>query len=371
MSGALSLNSDTLGKVRRFFREDVPYWLTRPQKKPLLQQVREMGELWRAYRFFPYQYFKHDLYVQSVGEEYRAFFPSIVADKSIDELNPRAFAPTLEDKVQFDRRMAEVGLPTIATFAILTIKDGAATARDREDHALSFPEFLALARQHAPRAIFVKPRFGGQGIGAHKLDLTPEGLARDGGALTEAGLVDLLAPYGFDDYLVQPYFEQHEIMRAFNPGSVNTLRVVTFMTEGEVELVGTALRVGAGEDDTDNWSGGGLIANVEMPSGKVASTARVKLGYSKCRVMDRHPLTGVIFGDVTIPHAGAVKDIVTRGAKTFAPIRLIGWDIAIAADGPRVLEGNYLSAFLMLQDACGGLRHTSVGRELAALHKWR
>ncbi len=275
MGGALPINADTLGKVRRFLREDVPYWIGKPDKKPVFQQLREMGEMWRAYRFFPYQYFKHDLYVRSVGPEYLDFFPSVIADNSIDHLNPREFAPLLEDKVQFDRRMAERGLKTVSTFAILTIKDGKAVGRDRDDNPLTFDDFIAFARANAESAIFVKPRFGGQGIGAHKLDLTPQGLARDGKPLDEAAIVALLEPYGYDDYLVQPFFVQHDIMRAFNPGSVNTLRVVTFMTGDEVEIVGAALRVGAGPDDTDNWSGGGLIANLELPSGRVGNAQQL------------------------------------------------------------------------------------------------
>ncbi|MGE0596071.1 MAG: sugar-transfer associated ATP-grasp domain-containing protein [Hyphomonadaceae bacterium] len=370
--GALSLDADTLGKVRRFLREDVPYWLSMPDKKPVAQQLREMADLWSAYRFFPYQYFKHDLYVRSVGSEYLSFFPSIVADKSIDYLNPREYAPTLEDKVQLDSRLVEAGLPTINTFAILTVANGGVVARDQAGAPLSWEEFLALGRRQCEVGLFVKPRLGGQGIGAHKLEWTEHGLAREGSALTEASFAALLEPYGYDEYLVQPFFVQHAVMQAFNPGSVNTLRVVTFRSgPDDVELVGTALRVGAGDSDTDNWSGGGLIANVEMPSGRVAAVARTKLGYARHRVTDRHPLTGVVFGDVTIPFASEVRDVVIRGAHAFAPVRLIGWDIAIGADGPRVLEGNYLSAFLMLQDACGGLRNTAVGDELAKKYGWR
>lgn len=371
MGGVLDLSSDTMGKVHRFLREDVPYWVTRPNKKPLLQQAREMADLWRAYHLFPYQYFKHDLYLRSVGDGYRHFIPAFVADKSIDDFNPRPFAPWLEDKVQFGARMAEANLPAVTTFAILRIGDGKARARDRNDQAVTFPAFLDLARHEAGGEIFVKPRFGGQGIGAYRLQLTATGLAREGEPLDEAGLVRLLAPHGFDDYLVQPYFEQHPEMRVLNPSSVNTLRVVTLLNRGEVEIVGAALRVGAGRDDTDNWSSGGFIAKVELPSGRVARTARTKLGYSATRELERHPNTGVVFGDIVIPHAAAVEAVVVRGARAFSPIRLIGWDVAIGADGPRVLEGNFLSAFLMLQDACGGLRQTGVGRELAEKYHWR
>ena len=87
-------------------------------------------------------------------------------------------------------------------------------------------------------------------------------LVRDGEAMSEAALASLLTERGFDDFLVQPYFQQHPVMAGLNAGSVNTLRVVTLATDGEVDLVGALLRVGGGKGDTDNWSGGGRIANV-------------------------------------------------------------------------------------------------------------
>lgn len=365
------MNADTFGKVRRFFREDVNNWLAQPNKKPLLQQASEAAELWRAYRFPPYQYFKHDLYRRDVGPEYRDFIPSIIADRAVTDINPCECAQWLEDKVEFDRRMVAAGLPVVKTFAILTVKDGGISAADRDRNALSLEELLALAKEHSPRAMFLKPRFGGQGIGAHRLDIGADGFLRHGAPVTPQMLHDLLVPYGFDDYLVQPYFEQHSVLSDLNPKSVNTLRVVTFLTEGKFELVGALLRVGAGKGETDNWSGGGHVVNVDLKTGEVAETAKVKLSYSKQRRVAQHPVSKIPFGSVRVPFAPHVLDLVERGARLFAPIRHIGWDIAVGEHGPCVIEANYESQFLMLQDACGGLRHTGYGRELATRYKWR
>lgn len=354
-------DSYTLSRLARFFDQDVGAWLRAPDKKPLLQQMREAGALWRRYRFFPYQYFKHDLYVRG-ADQVRDYIPSVFADKSIDAINPAECAPWLEDKVAFDRRARAAGLPVIETFALISIKGGRVQFRDIEDKPLTQADFLAAAQQTSPRAIFVKPRFGGQGVSAHRFELGEAGLMRHGAPMDERALTALLGANGFDDFLVQPYFEQHPALSALNAKSVNTLRVVTFLAGDKVEIVGALVRVGSGKGDTDNWSAGGRIANVALPSGQVSSRVRVKRGYGPA---DPTGIAGAI-----IPHTAAVADLVERGARVFAPIRHIGWDIAIGADGPCVIEANFQSQFLMLQDACGGLGDTAFGRELASLYRW-
>jgi hypothetical protein len=371
MPREIPINADTVGKMHRFLREDVHNWLVQPGKKPLLQQASEAVDLWRAYRFFPYQYFKHDLYLRDIDADYRTFIPSIIADQCVVDLNRAEYAHWLEDKIEFDTRMRAAELPVVNTFAILSLKDGVVSARDRDDRALSLQQLWELAKQHTSRAVFMKPRLGGQGIGAHRLGMGEQGFERDGEAVTEDSMRTLLERYEFEDYLVQPYFEQHETLDALNSRSVNTLRVVTLLTDGKFELVGALLRVGSGQTETDNWSGGGYIANVDLTTGAVAPVAKVKLSYATQRRVERHPVSQIEFGSVRIAFAPEILALVERGARTFAPIRLIGWDIAIGKDAPCVIEANFLGQFLMLQDACGGLRHSGVGRELAARFNWR
>lgn len=371
MAQLIPLNSDTAGKIRRFLREDLRYWFSQPNKKPFLVQTREAIEMWRAYRFFPYQYFKHDLYLSDVGPEYLNYIPSIIADQCVTDVNPAECEDWTEDKIAFEARMKSAEIPIVPTLATLKIEESELRAFDLQGRPLALLDMFALFKNSLLDCVFIKPRFGGQGIGAHRLDIGEANFVKNGKPIELDALRPLLEASGFREFLVQPFFSQHEILEQLNPSSINTLRVVTLLTGGEFEVIGSMLRVGSGSADTDNWSGGGFVVNVDLHTGAVAPVAKVKLSYSPQRRAIRHPISKLEFGSIRVPYTDEVLSMVHRAAKSLAPIRLVGWDIAIGKDGPCVIEANFLGGFLPLQDACGGLRHTGYGRELASRFNWR
>lgn len=359
----------TFGALGRFVREDVKNWIVQPRKKPLLRQLREAAWLWRAYRFFPYQYLKNDLYLSEVGERYRDYIPSVLADRHVNAINPPACKAWLEDKFEFDARMRAAGLPVIPTLALLSLNARQLRARTPEGEPVSLAGLHQLARAH--RALFVKPRHGLQGLGAFRLDVGAECFTRRGARVDETSLSGLLAgAEGFEEFLVQPYFVQHDELNRVNPLSVNTLRAITMLTAGKVDFICSILRIGGAGSETDNGSHGGYYMNADLETGAVGPVAKVQLTFAKQRVFERHATTHVAFTSIKLPHVAQVRALVERAALAFAPVRVVGWDVALGPEGPCFIEGNFHPGFRPVQDVCGGLRYTAIGRELAGQLGW-
>ncbi|MGE3931097.1 MAG: sugar-transfer associated ATP-grasp domain-containing protein, partial [Hyphomonadaceae bacterium] len=258
-----------LSAVSRLIREDIGNWARTPDKKPLLQQVREAADLWRIYRYVPYHYLKYDLFRRSIGETYRDYPPSIVADFFVYQMNPKECIDWLEDKLEFDARMRRIGLPFVATLATLELHGDRLRIESRGGAPLSWPELHALVREAAPHGAFLKPRFGLGGKGAFRLSVEEGGFVRDGRVQSEADIAERMRASGYDQFMLQPYFLQHPDVARVHPGSVNTLRILTFRSDDDVEIIASYLRVGGAGAETDNGSGGGFAAKVDLATGRV------------------------------------------------------------------------------------------------------
>lgn len=53
-----------------------------------------------------------------------------------------------------------------------------------------------------------------------------------------------------------------------------------------------------------------------------------------------HPDSKIIFGQTEAPRYKEAVEIALKAAQCLYGIRAIGWDIAITADGPIIIEGN-------------------------------
>ncbi len=130
---------------------------------------------------------------------------------------------------------------------------------------------------------------------------------------------------------------QHPDMAAIFPHSVNTVRIETLLTgDGEVLVLGCLVRFGRRLNLVDNIGAGGLGLGVRRQDGGLFPEAWDKAGNG----YDRHPDTGVVFQGRKIPHWDQVLALVRRGQQAFPFYRLVGFDVALTADGPVVIEIN-------------------------------
>lgn len=189
---------------------------------------------------------------------------------------------------------------------------------------LDFEEFKSKFEN---KKIIYKPRasFGGKGITTFEInDETLEDVY--------SFLVN--SPEG----VVEGYIEQHPEMKKLSANSVNTIRVVTVQSKdlenGKMQFAYACARMGRGNSCVDNMHSGGMVAGIDMETGEIVTDA----ADGKNHVYEKQPDTGVVMKGFKIPFFQEIKSMLEEAGKDMDGY--YGWDIAIAEDGPVIIEAN-------------------------------
>lgn len=183
--------------------------------------------------------------------------------------------------------------------------------------------FVAFAKKHGK--IVVKPDMGAFGRDIEMFSYVDDEQSRKYYA-------------GFsEDMICEEYICQHDKMNEMNSHSVNSLRIVSFLNQGEVSIIAAALRTGSKQGVmVDNMCSSGIAAQIEIPTGIVSTH-----GYdANMKMYIKHPLSGVQFLGFNIPNWNEAVQRVKDAHKLIPECGLLGWDIAITKTGIEVIEAN-------------------------------
>lgn len=137
-------------------------------------------------------------------------------------------------------------------------------------------------------------------------------------------------------FIVEERIVQDPFMAAFNPSSVNTVRINTFLHRGRVSRFTAILKTGRKGTFVDNGAQGGIMALAHSETGLIVTDAIDDLGHS----FTVHPDSGQAFRGVQIPRWEELKRTTTEMALLFPRLTFIGWDMALTPDGWIAVEGN-------------------------------
>lgn len=183
----------------------------------------------------------------------------------------------------------------------------------------------AVARCRGGGRAVVKPSVGsGKGQGIRFFDA-------DG--LSDSQVDALFSQYG-DNFIVQKKMTQHPALARFNPASLNTVRIITFLRGGKVHALAPILRVGGSGSEVDNVSQGGFQFNLG-PDGAVLLPAFTHAG-GRWEYAESYP-NGIGPDQAVVPSYDRIVRLVTDQAARLSHFRIIGWDVAVAPDGEPVL----------------------------------
>ncbi len=167
------------------------------------------------------------------------------------------------------------------------------------------------------------------------------------------------------DFIIEERIDQHREMKKLNPCSVNTIRIITFLTkEMSVILLAGMLRTGADENCTDNFSTGGIVVGINLSNGKLKETGFFHPNFGT--TVTAHPKTNVRFKNFQVPFWNEVCLLAEKAQKAFFQLKSIGWDIAITDVGPVIIEGNIEWGTAGIQATNGGLLTPRLKAALAA-----
>lgn len=149
------------------------------------------------------------------------------------------------------------------------------------------------------------------------------------------------------NYCIQEIIEQHEQMKALNPSSVNTIRVLTYRSGMEILVLYTAIRIGRKDSVVDNESSGGISA-VIYPNGTVGKFAISKPEDGQLEKTD----TGIVLDGYVVPSYDKAINLVKEQCFNLPFFDIVAWDVAIGKDGePIIIEWNVFPG--LSQSACG------------------
>ena len=248
-----------------------------------------------------------------------------------------------EDKSLFYPYCSGLGLPVPALYAVLGQQAGYTPSRRALVGRQAWVAFLA---DDLPEHCVVKPAFGYLGFGVRVLRrVGGEFLDQDGRKLAPAALYDeLAADRTFRTFVFQERLSPHpELVRLSGSPAVQTIRMVTYVEDGEVECNHAFLRIVVGTNMVDNYRDGktgNVTAYVDVRDGRL----REGLGPSANGVvltrLRHHPGTGVAFDGFRLPLWEEAKSLVEKAAILFLPMRCLGWDVALTPSGPVLVEAN-------------------------------
>lgn len=196
-------------------------------------------------------------------------------------------------------------------------------------HRSSRAEFDSFAAAH-PRCI-IKPRTDSGGHGVELCTITDENRDMVWDRLVE------------QDMIAESLLIQCPEMAVLHPSSVNTVRMLTIRGK----LVSAVLRMGVGGGFVDNGCSGGIFAGMDIETGLVTTKGADLLEH---RFLT-HPTTGVVIPGFQVPMWQEVRDMMAQAVDLVPGAVIVGWDVALTADGPVLIEGNAYPSVQIMQTA--------------------
>ncbi len=228
-----------------------------------------------------------------------------------NQLNPTAFAPLTWNKRLTCERLGEelFGRPWLAT------------------RQATMAETLDFWKRH--RVLILKPVDGFKGDGIECLDWDiPETKKR--------ATVDKCVGKPF---LLEPYIHPHPALAEVMPDSLASLRIHTIRHQEDVRIcLLSSIRFGRKGMPTDHHAQSYSVcfnADGELISPKA---------YCAEALVDIHADSGYRFADFKLPYWEECVALVKKAALRFPEVPYLGWDVAITASGPQIIEVNHISA---------------------------
>ena len=263
----------------------------------------------------------HAFYKEKSGVFRPEFLPKDVFFTKIDEFfNDRNASWYLDNKCLYTRLF-----PSIRQADNIMYRMGGFWY-DANWQSLSYDEALAMAGQE--RAVVTKAATRSVcGSGVRFVEGECE--------MLKQGFAEAVAEQD-GDVVVQRPIKQHASFSALHSSSVNTLRLLTLLTNEGVKVYSVIVRMGCGGERIDNRIATGLFCGVQ-DDGSLAPVA-YRLNGDK---FESHPTSGLVFAGHRLEGVAKAKELVKKAAPLLPLFRMVSWDIVIDETGePLMLECN-------------------------------
>jgi len=251
----------------------------------------------------------------------------------------------LQDKCKLGERLRAEGIPLTETLAVVTCGD-----------QIDFSPYL----DRYPR-LFCKPRHGSGAKHAFYVEKSGNGSSPlihtfEGETISFPATGELLHRHlTQDDYLVEPYLENHPALAMLtDSGEAVTIRLITEHTNTKcysavIEIPVRSRKQGISEQQIY------VILPINMESGVIESIPENK---RPLKPLAAHQIVTEKIQGKPLPYWQELRASALAAHRLFPDIFAIAWDFVVTPAGPRLLEGNAGWATAMPQILHGGLLTT-------------
>lgn len=299
------------------------------------QQVSDFRYFHRTTRISPIEFHRYRLWDRSRSMAERLAFMSHAEQRQLEvAVNPRDAVAALNDKAGAIRRLTAAGIRLPETIGQLMV--GTSSTADLADLERQLIELC----QRAPAAgLVIKPNRGQGGYHVQVFSgADSRGLIRlDGAVLTHRDVAELLIKTWPGLWIAEKRLLPHPGLARFAPLAIASMRVQSIRTRDGVTHLGPAvLKLPIGTSGVDNYGSGNIAAPVDLSDGTVGLGTML----DGARQLERHPTTGAPLDTLRLPDLPEALALVHAAAEVLQELPFLGWDVAFAADGPVILEGN-------------------------------
>jgi hypothetical protein len=258
-------------------------------------------------------------------------------------VNPPDLYDLTEDKLVFFQRCVDNDLPTPRVLGIWSNRtDWPVQIRVVNDDA-AWRDMLT--NLDVPELV-IKPVHGVHGESVMLIQRDNDRFLLHSGQSLDAD--EILAEMRASDYshwMIQERLYAHPDIAALT-GSENlqTARVVTWIDgDGSAHVIFAWLRIIGSSEAFDNFNfgaAGNFVATIDLETAEIRYALGTAADGHGLDEIVFHPSTGRRMPGFTIPNGQQMFEMVQHAAVCFAPLRTIGWDVAITPDGFALVEGN-------------------------------
>lgn len=334
----VKLYTDDLVRISRKRNIKKGFRRRRIQSEPITDaQKAEIIEFWKPYRSVENDigWFEFYNYHCEDKSKLKYYIPDDIYFTEIDTFftNPRR-CEQLDDKNLYDLFFHDVKMPQTIVRKIEGFY------LDKDFRTITLDQAVDLCA-NAKTVISKESRMSCGGFGLRFFDFS---------SCSTEDFKTWLSQDKIDDINIQEIVSQHECLNKIHSESINTLRIISLMFEGEVHVLSSVLRMGVNGARVDNASSGGIMCGINE-EGYLRNIAYGNYGEK----VTQHP-QGTVFSEVKIVGLDKCHEVIRKLAgRMCSASRLVSWDFAIGADGePILIEVNLTYGGVNMHQMCNG-----------------
>lgn len=286
-------------------------------------QEQEVQKFWKKHYGKKISTRWHRLYQSYNGRYNKRYFPEIIFTTKLErKMNNREIAKIISDKSLYPFYYKDIdGVRLPDTF--LMNNSGIHYTGERE--IVTYEK--ALEMLYDIGQCVIKPTLdSSSGDSVHVFNFN-EGIDLK----SKKTVTEILENYD-ENFIVQEKIIPSEKMHRLYPGSVNTLRVITYLVDDGVAHAPVTLSMGRGGNHVDNIQAGGVSVAVS-DEGELN-----REGYTHFQeVYHYHPDTGTVFEDLTLTKVPEVIRAAKEMHEKTPYMKIVSWDFTIDSDEQIVL----------------------------------